>query len=123
MDFCTFVRTFPQGGVLTLCVGRTRMTIDVRIPIMPGRSTSGFHQPGRHCLHQARSAVRCSASRMKGELHPFKNRSCDGLRRLVPTFLLTRMGGNKTFPGITTSSISRIAGSSNARLLSPGERY
>ena len=31
---------------------------------MSGRSTSGFHQPGRHCLHQARSAVRCSASRM-----------------------------------------------------------
>ena len=40
-----------------------------------GQSTSGFHQPGRHCLHQARSAVRCSASRMKGEVHPSKNRS------------------------------------------------
>ena len=31
---------------------------DFRIPTMPGRSTSGFHQPGRHCLHQARSAER-----------------------------------------------------------------
>ena len=54
--------------------GRSRMTIDPRIPTMPGRSMSGFHQPGRHCLHHARSAVRCSASRMKGELHPTKNR-------------------------------------------------
>ena len=37
---------------------------------MPGRSTSGFRRLGRHCLHQARSAVRCSASRMKGEPLP-----------------------------------------------------
>ena len=38
------------------------------------------HRPGRHCLlHQARSAVRCWASRMKGELHPTRNRFCDGL--------------------------------------------
>ena len=59
------------GGVLDIHAwpyGRSRRTIDPRIPTMPGRSTSGFHQPGRHCLHQARSAVRCSASRMKGEL-------------------------------------------------------
>ena len=41
---------------------------------MLGRSISGFHQPGRHCLHQARSAVRCSASRTKGKLHPTKNK-------------------------------------------------
>ena len=27
--------------------GRSRMTIDPRIPTMLGRSTSGFHQPGR----------------------------------------------------------------------------
>ena len=27
--------------------GCSRMAIDPRIPIMPGRSTSGFHQPGR----------------------------------------------------------------------------
>ena len=32
---------------------------------MLGRRTSGFHQPGRYCLHQARSAGRCSASRLK----------------------------------------------------------
>ena len=58
--------------------GPSRMTIDPRIPTMPGRSTSGFHRPGRHCLHQARSAVRCSASRMKGELHPTKSRLFGG---------------------------------------------
>ena len=38
--------------------GRSRMTMDPRIPTLLGRSTSGFHQPGRHCLHQARSAGR-----------------------------------------------------------------
>ena len=65
-------RAGGRGGcVCTQCVhGRSRKTIKPRIPTMPGRSMFGFHQPGRHCLHQARSAVRCSASRMKGELHP-----------------------------------------------------
>ena len=63
------------GGGTQFVHGRTFMAIDPRIPTMPGRSTSGFHQPGRHCLHQARSAVRCSASRMKGELHISKIRS------------------------------------------------
>ena len=53
-----------------------------------GGGTSGFHQPDRHCLRQARSAVRCSASGVKGELRPSENHSCDGLRHLVPTFLL-----------------------------------
>ena len=54
--------------------GRSRMAIDPRIRTMPGRSTSSFHRPSRHCLHQSRSAVRCSASRMKGELHSTKHR-------------------------------------------------
>ena len=37
-----------EGGWYTQFVhGRSRMTIDPRIPIMPGRSTLGFHQPGR----------------------------------------------------------------------------
>ena len=40
------------GGCTQLMHGRSRMTIDFRIPTMPGRSTSAFHQPGRHCLHQ-----------------------------------------------------------------------
>ena len=76
------------GGGTQFVHGRSRMTTDPRIPTMPGRSTSGFHQPGRHCLHQARSAMRCSTSRMNGELHPSNNRSSDGLRHLVRTFLL-----------------------------------
>ena len=29
--------------------GLSRMTIDPRTPTMPRRSTSGCHQPGRHC--------------------------------------------------------------------------
>ena len=51
------------GGLIS-CVG-----VDPRIRTMPGRSMSGFHRPGRHRVHQARSAVRCSAGRMNGELH------------------------------------------------------
>ena len=63
------------GGCTQFVRGRSHMTIDPRIATMPGRSTSAFHQPDRHCLHQARSAVRCSASCIKGELHPSKNRA------------------------------------------------
>ena len=64
-----------KRGVCVLIVMRygSRMTIDPRVPTRPGRSTSGFHRPGRRSLHQARSVVRCSASRMTGELHPTKN--------------------------------------------------
>ena len=66
-----------QGGrggcVLDVMHGCSRMTIDHRIPTSPGRSTSDFLIPGRLCLHQARCAVRCSASRMKAELHSTKN--------------------------------------------------
>ena len=104
-----------RGGRTQFVHGRSRMTIDPRIPTMPGRSTSGFHQPGRHCLHQARSAVRCSASRMKGELRPSKNRSRKTrLRHLVPTFcclwmttpisytLFSGVATPKTAIGITT---------------------
>ena len=72
-------RCFWEGGGCThrMYGGRSRMTIDPRIPTMLGRSTSGFHRPGSPCLHQARSAVRCLASRMKGELHPTKNSLCE----------------------------------------------
>ena len=73
------------------------MTIDPRIPTMQGRSTSAFRQPGRVCLHQARGAARCSASRMNGELHPCKNRSLDGLRHLVPTFLVMDDSANELY--------------------------
>ena len=46
-------------GVLMSCMAVVVMTIDPRIPTMPGRSTSGFHRSGRHFQHQARIAVRC----------------------------------------------------------------
>ena len=68
----------PVGGCTHVMPCRGRMIIDVRIPTIPGRSTSGFHRPGRHCLHQARSAVRCWASRTKGELHPTQHRFLGG---------------------------------------------
>ena len=68
------------GGMYSIFVhGRSCMTINPCIPTMPGRSTSGFHRPGRYCSHQARSAVRSSPSCMKGELHPTKNRLSGGL--------------------------------------------
>ena len=38
-----------RRDVLDLMHGRSRMTIDPRIPTRPGRSMSGFHQPGRDC--------------------------------------------------------------------------
>ena len=43
------------GGGLDIMHGRSRMTLlDPHIPTISGRSTSGFHRPGRHCsLHQA----------------------------------------------------------------------
>ena len=52
------------GVVLIFMDGRSCMTIGPRILTMPGRSLSGFHRPGRHCLHQARSA-----GRVLGESH------------------------------------------------------
>ena len=76
---CTQCVLRSGGGVLIFVHGRSRMTRHPRIPTRPGRSTLGFHQPGRQCLHQARSAVWCLASRMKGELHPTKNRFWGGL--------------------------------------------
>ena len=65
----------------------SRMTVDPRIPTMPARSSSGFDPPGRHCLHQVRSAVSCSAIRMESKLHPTKNRLCGRLGHLVRSFL------------------------------------
>ena len=45
---CARKRGKRGGGLLIMMHGRSRMTIDPRIPTMPGRSTSGFHRPGRH---------------------------------------------------------------------------
>ena len=41
-----------EGGTHVMH-GRCRMTIDHRIPTTPGRSTSGFHRPGRQCLQKS----------------------------------------------------------------------
>ena len=53
-------RKFPhqsrQGGRTHFMHNRTLKTMDPRIPATSGRSTSGFHRPGRHHVHQARSA-------------------------------------------------------------------
>ena len=50
--------------------GRNLETMERRIRIMPGRSASGFHLSGRYCLYQARRAVSCAASRIKGKPSP-----------------------------------------------------
>ena len=78
-SFARYVAFFQRGGgggYLFITHGRSRMTIDPRIPTMLGRSTSGFHRSGRHCFAPSakRSAARCLASSMKGEMHPIKNR-------------------------------------------------
>ena len=105
------MRTYPvRGGWggAQFVHGRSRMTVDPRIPTVPGRSMSGFHQPGRHCLHQARSAVRCSASRMEGELHPSKSRSAAhktdfGTLCLLSCLWLTASMRSTLFYGVATS--------------------
>ena len=38
------------GGCTNVMHGRSSITIDPRIPTTPGRRTSGFLQPDRHCL-------------------------------------------------------------------------
>ena len=47
------------GGSTHAMHGRSRMTIDPCIATSPGRSSLGFHRPGKRCLHQAQSVVRC----------------------------------------------------------------
>ena len=64
---CTHV-THTRGRMAVAC-----RTLDPRILTMAGRSTSGFHRPGTHHVHQVRRAVRCSVSRVKGGLHPATN--------------------------------------------------
>ena len=46
----TIIFESQTGGwsVLIIMHARSRMNIDLRIPTLPGRSTSGFHRPGRH---------------------------------------------------------------------------
>ena len=90
---------FGRGGCTQFVHGRSRMAIDPRVSTMTGRSTSGFHQPGRHCLHQARSAVRCSTSRTKGELHPVLEGDGGGYHRRISIFFLLNYQ-----PGYTSES-------------------
>ena len=92
------------GGCTQFVHGRSRMTIDPRISAMPGRSTSGFHGPGRRCLHQAPSAVRCSASRMKGECILPKTARKKDFGTLCPLSCLwmTASTSYTLFSGVTT---------------------
>ena len=56
VDYCVFQTASEgggHGGGTHVMHGRSCKTIDPRIPTMPGRITSGFHRPGRHCFHQA----------------------------------------------------------------------
>ena len=71
-----FLTSDGRGGVLDIMQGRGRITTNPRVPTMPGWRSLGLHRPGRYCVRKARNAVtmRCSASRMKGELHPTKYR-------------------------------------------------
>ena len=62
-----------MGGGVDIMHDRSRMTIDHRIPTMPGRITSRFHRPGRHSLAPKLEAP-YPTSRMKGEQHPTKKR-------------------------------------------------
>ena len=58
------------GGVSIAIHGRSVKTnIYPRIPTLPEARQVCTDQAGC-CLHQARSAVRFSATRVKGELHP-----------------------------------------------------
>ena len=57
------------GGAYLFVACLSRLTIDHTSP-QCRNGTSGFHRPSGHGLYQARSVVMCSASRMKGELHP-----------------------------------------------------
>ena len=41
--------------------GGSRTAIDPRVHPMLERSKSGFQRPGRHCLHHALTADKCSA--------------------------------------------------------------
>ena len=54
------------GGVLDIMHDRSRVTMDPRIPTMPGWGVWDCRRRGRHCLHQARSAVRCWSESHEG---------------------------------------------------------
>ena len=67
-----------RGGCTHFKRGRRLETILTLTPLLCRYGERRvFHRPGRHRMHQARRAVRCSASRMKGELHPLPRTTCE----------------------------------------------
>ena len=75
-DQATYIAGRGGGGCTQFVHGHSRMIIDSLTSLLcrDGARRVFTNQRQIYCLHQARSAVRCSASRMKGELHPSKNR-------------------------------------------------
>lgn len=68
-DVELFVSGLPSlrrgGGVLLILMpGRSRITVDLCIPTMPGRGTSGFYRPGRG--GQRENCVKFHASGARG---------------------------------------------------------
>ena len=59
--------------------GRSRMAMDPRIPTNAGDGTRWVFIDQADIASTKRENVRYSTSRMKGELHPTKNRLCGGL--------------------------------------------
>ena len=62
------------GWVIVVMHGRSLSDHTPSHPVTAGTEHVGFLQKRQTLLSQARSAMRCSAIRMKGELHPTKNR-------------------------------------------------
>ena len=62
------------GGGIHVTQGRSRMIMDPRTPYNAGTEHAGFSTTRQTLLAQAIRAVRCLSSRIKGELHPSRNR-------------------------------------------------
>ena len=83
------------GGCTHVMHGRSRMTIDLRSPAMPERSsTSTFHRPGRHYLVEPREAASRRPSRCRcyarSELVHVWRRSSRLRPKLVWSYVRTR---------------------------------
>ena len=55
---------WTRGGCIRVIHACSHKTVDPPIHLVSGHRF--FHRPGRHCLHQAQSALRCSASVFRG---------------------------------------------------------
>ena len=69
---CLDLTIATLGGGAHSMRSRSRITTDPH-PYNIETGMSGFHRPGRHRMHQALNAVRCSAVLVKAELHPIKS--------------------------------------------------